>query len=116
MISNFVIQGGDPDGSGWGDGGYQLRAEINRKRFERGTLGMPRAQGWNTGSVQLFFTHTPTPHLDGLYTVFGRIVDGLEVMDKIEEGDKILRLGLKKHFRKVPAPKKPILGPVRKNP
>ncbi|TNE48526.1 MAG: hypothetical protein EP343_15680 [Deltaproteobacteria bacterium] len=105
VISNFVIQGGDPDGSGWGDGGFQLRAEINRKRYQRGTLGMPRAQGWNTGSVQLFFTHTPTPHLDGRYTVFGQIINGLEVMDKIEEGDRIIRFDLKRNFRKVPRPR-----------
>lgn len=91
VISNFVIQGGDPDGTGWGDGGYQIRSEINRLRYVRGVLGMPRAQGWNTGSVQLFFTHTPTPHLDGRYTVFGRITKGLDVMDKIERGDRILR-------------------------
>ena len=91
VISNFVIQGGDPDGTGWGDGGFSVRAEINQKRYTRGTLGMPRSQGWNTGSVQLFISHIPTPHLDGRYTVFGQVTKGLNVLDNIEVGDRILR-------------------------
>lgn len=97
VVSNFVIQGGDPDGSGWGDGGFQLRAEVNRKRFHRGVVGMPRAQGWNTGSVQIFITHTPTPHLDGQYTVFGKVIRGLHIIDQIERGDVILRADVKNH-------------------
>ncbi|HAA58449.1 MAG TPA: hypothetical protein DCE42_27040 [Myxococcales bacterium] len=91
VISNFVIQGGDPDGTGWGAAGFSMRAEINPRRYIRGVLGMPRSQGWNTGGVQIFFTHVPTPHLDGLYTVFGRIVKGFDVLDRIEQGDRILK-------------------------
>ncbi len=91
VIPNFVIQGGDPDGTGWGGGNFSLRAEINPHRFVRGTLGMPRAMGWDTGSVQLFFTHGKTPHLDGQYTVFGQIQTGFEVLERIERGDRILR-------------------------
>lgn len=90
VVTNFVVQGGDPRGSGWGDAGFMLRDEINRLRFSRGTLGMPRA-GPNTGGCQLFITHTPTPHLDGRYTVFGRVVSGMELVDRLEPGDRILR-------------------------
>ena len=90
VVPSFVIQGGDPNGTGMGDSGWSLRAEINRTRYERGTLGMPRSDGFDTGGCQLFFTHLPTPHLDGQYTVFGRIVKGLEVMDAIERGDVIV--------------------------
>lgn len=90
VVSNFVIQGGDPRGDGSGDAGYHLRDEINRMRYARGTVGMPKA-GKDTGGCQIFITHTPTPHLDGNYTVFGRVVTGLEVVDRIEEGDRILK-------------------------
>jgi len=91
VVPNFVIQGGDPLGNGMGDAGWSLRAEINAVPYERGTLGMPRSAGFDTGGCQIFITHLPTPHLDGLYTVFGRVVKGLEVVDRIEVGDRILR-------------------------
>jgi len=91
VVSNFVIQGGDPRGDGWGSDGENLRDEINGVRYERGTLGMPKA-GKDTGGCQLFITHVPTPHLDGNYTVFGRVVVGLEVIDAIEVGDVILSI------------------------
>jgi cyclophilin family peptidyl-prolyl cis-trans isomerase/HEAT repeat protein len=90
VVPNFVIQGGDPRGDGWGDAGYNLRDEINAIPYVRGVLGMPKA-GKDTGGCQIFLTHTPTPHLDGRYTVFGRVTDGDETIDKIEIGDKILR-------------------------
>ena len=91
VVSNFVIQGGDPRGDGWGSGGENVRDEINGVRYGRGTLGMPKA-GKDTGGCQLFITHVPTPHLDGNYTVFGRVVAGLEVIDAIEVGDAILSI------------------------
>ena len=91
VVPNFVIQGGDPLGNGWGDAGWSVRAEVNAVPYERGTLGMPRSAGWDTGGCQLFITHLPTPHLDGFYTVFGRVVKGLEVIDRIEIGDVIVR-------------------------
>lgn len=93
VVSNFVVQGGDPRGSGWGDAGLSLRDEINRLRFERGALGMPKA-GKDTGGCQIFITHIPTPHLDGRYTVFGSVVSGMDVVDRLEPGDKILRARL----------------------
>jgi cyclophilin family peptidyl-prolyl cis-trans isomerase/HEAT repeat protein len=95
VISNFVVQGGDPDGTGFGGAGYALRAEINRKLFTRGALGMPRSQGFDTGGGQLFFSHIPTPHLDGQYTVFGRIVEGEAVIDSLERGDRIVHAVLR---------------------
>lgn len=89
VVPGFVIQGGDPLGNGWGDPGYTLRDEINMIPYERGTLGMPKA-GKDTGGCQFFFTHLPTPHLDGNYTVFGQIVEGFDVLDQIEVGDVLL--------------------------
>lgn len=93
VVSQFVVQGGDPRGSGWGDAGISLRDEINRLRFDRGALGMPKA-GKDTGGCQIFITHIPTPHLDGRYTVFGRVAKGMEVVDRLEPGDRILRARL----------------------
>ena len=94
VVSNFVVQGGDPRGDGWGTGGYPLRDEINRRRFGRGAVGMPKA-GKDTGGCQLFITHLPTPHLDGNYTVFGQVVSGLDVVDRLEVGDTIVRAYLR---------------------
>ncbi len=90
VVSNFVVQGGDPDGSGWGGSGYALRAEINQEPFLRGALGMPRSTGFDTGGSQLFFSHIPTPHLEGQYTVFGQVRKGSEVLDLLERGDRII--------------------------
>jgi cyclophilin family peptidyl-prolyl cis-trans isomerase len=90
VVPNFVIQGGDPRGDGWGGPGYALRDEINAVPFLRGTVGMPKA-GKDTGGGQLFITHLPTPHLDGNYTVFGEVTRGLEVLDAIDLGDTIVR-------------------------
>ncbi len=91
VVPSFVVQGGDPLGHGWGDAGYFLPDEINDIPFERGTLGMPKAAR-DDGSCQIFITHLPTPHLDGRYTVFGRVVLGMEVIDRIEVGEPILRM------------------------
>jgi cyclophilin family peptidyl-prolyl cis-trans isomerase len=88
VVSNFVVQGGDPRGSGWGDAGFALRDEINRLRFERGSVGMPKGEK-DTGGCQLFITYAPAPHLDGRYTVFGRVTRGMDVVDRLEPGDKI---------------------------
>lgn len=94
VVPNFVIQGGDPEGNGWGGPGYTIPDEINRHRYGRGAVGMPKL-GKDTGGCQLFITHIPTPHLDGNYTVFGQVISGLEVIDRIEVGDVILSATLK---------------------
>ncbi|MCP3979778.1 MAG: hypothetical protein GY716_10690 [bacterium] len=89
VVPNFVIQGGDPRGDGWGSHGETLRDEINRARYGRGAVGMPKA-GKDTGGCQIFITHVPTPHLDGNYTIFGQVTAGLDVVDEIEVGDRIV--------------------------
>ncbi|MCR4294956.1 MAG: peptidylprolyl isomerase [Elusimicrobia bacterium] len=94
VVTAFVAQGGDPRGSGWGDDGFRLADEANPLPFLRGTLGMPKA-GPNTGGCQLFISLVPTPHLDGRYTAFGRVLSGMDVLDALEPGDKILKAGLR---------------------
>jgi cyclophilin family peptidyl-prolyl cis-trans isomerase/HEAT repeat protein len=89
VVPNFVIQDGDPRGDGLGGPGYAIRDEINPLRYLRGTLGMALA-GPDTGGSQFFITHSPQPHLDGGYTVFGRVVDGLEVVDRVVQEEPIL--------------------------
>ena len=91
VVPNFVIQAGDPRGDGNGGPGYAIRDEINRHRYERGTLGMALS-GPNTGGSQFFITHSPQPHLDGGYTVFGELVNGFDVLDRIIQGDRIVRV------------------------
>jgi cyclophilin family peptidyl-prolyl cis-trans isomerase/HEAT repeat protein len=88
VVPNFVIQGGDPRGDGNGGPGYQIRCEINEARYERGAIGMALS-GKDTGGSQWFATHSPQPHLDGGYTVFGRVREGMEVVDRIMRGDVI---------------------------
>jgi cyclophilin family peptidyl-prolyl cis-trans isomerase len=91
VVPNFVIQGGDPRGGGDGGPGYQIRCEINTRPYTRGAVGMALS-GKDTGGSQFFITHSPQPHLDGGYTVFGRVVSGMEVVDRIERGDVIRRV------------------------
>jgi cyclophilin family peptidyl-prolyl cis-trans isomerase/HEAT repeat protein len=91
VVPNFVIQGGDPRGDTSGGPGYSIRDEMNRHRYGRGTLGMALS-GPDTGGSQWFITHAPQPHLDGGYTVFGRVVRGMEVVDRVLPGDRIIRI------------------------
>ncbi len=86
VVPNFVIQGGDPLGSGWGDAGYLLRSEWSPLRYRRGAVGVA-TNGKDTGSCQLFITHSPQPHLNARYTLFGQVVEGMEVVDSIQVGD-----------------------------
>jgi len=91
VVPNFVVQAGDPRGDGNGGPGYAIRDELNRRRYGRGSLGMALS-GPNTGGSQFFVTHSPQPHLDGGYTVFGELVSGFEVLDRIVQGDRIVRV------------------------
>jgi cyclophilin family peptidyl-prolyl cis-trans isomerase len=91
VIPNFVAQDGDPTGSGSGGPGTSIRDELNRHRYVRGAVGMALS-GPDTGGSQYYLTLTPQPHLDGGYTVFARVVDGLDVMDRILLGDRILEV------------------------
>ncbi|GMU55216.1 MAG: peptidyl-prolyl cis-trans isomerase [Candidatus Xenobia bacterium] len=91
VVPDFVTQGGCPRGDGWGGPGYSIRCEINPVPYRRGTVGMALA-GKDTGGSQFFICHSPQPHLDGRYTVFGEVVDGMEIVDLLQEGDRILRV------------------------
>ena len=88
VISNFMIQGGDPTGSGSGGPGYRFEDETqdNPLTHETGVISMANA-GPNTNGSQFFITHAPQPHLDGRHTVFGKVVQGQDVVDAIQQGD-----------------------------
>ena len=88
IVTGFVAQGFDPRGDGWGTGGVFLRDEINPISYRTGTLGMPNA-GPDTAGCQIFLTHLPTPHLDGRYTVFGQVVQGMDVVDALDLADRV---------------------------
>ena len=88
VVPNFVIQGGDPTGTGFGGPGYSIRSEFSPLPFVAYTVGMA-SSGKDTEGSQFFITHSPQPHLDGKYTVFGSVVDGFDVVDKIQIGDSI---------------------------
>lgn len=91
VVPNFVVQAGDPRGDQNGGPGYQIRCEINEVPYERAAVGMALS-GKDTGGSQWFVTHSPQPHLDGGYTVFGRVIRGMEVVDTIARGDVIRRI------------------------
>lgn len=92
VIPNFVIQGGCPHGTGTGGPGWRIKCECvgQKHKHERGSLSMAHA-GRDTGGSQFFVCHSSQPHLDGVHTVFGKILDedGLKVLDNIRQGDKI---------------------------
>lgn len=88
VVPNFVLQDGEP-GDGSGGPGYSIRDEINRLRYERGVLGMALS-GPDTGGGQFFITHSPQPHLDGGYTIFGRVLNGMAAADAVVQDDRIL--------------------------
>lgn len=88
VVPNFVIQGGDPTGTGYGGPGYSIRSEFSPSSFEEYAVGMA-SSGKDTEGSQFFITHSPQPHLDGKYTLFGRVIEGFEVVDRIQIGDYI---------------------------
>jgi HEAT repeat protein/cyclophilin family peptidyl-prolyl cis-trans isomerase len=91
VVPDFVIQGGDPRGDGEGGPGYTVRDEISQRPFLRGTVGI--ALDWaDTGGSQFFITHSPQPHLDAKYTVIGRVISGMDVVDRIQQNDVIRRI------------------------
>ena len=95
VIPDFVIQGGCPDGTGMGGPGYTIKCELegDRQYHDRGVLSMAHA-GRDTGGSQFFICHsrTNTSHLDRMHTCFGKVVDGLEVIDAIRQGDRIEKI------------------------
>ena len=93
VVPDFVIQGGDPRNDTDGGPGYSIRCEINELSFVRGSVGMALA-GKDTGGSQYFICHSPQPHLDGGYTLFAQVTDGMAVVDRIQLGDRVQRVEL----------------------
>jgi len=94
VVPDFVVQGGDPRGDGNGGDSWRgtpLRAEFGPRPYVRGSLGMPRHDDPDSGGGQIFMTHRATPHLDGRYTLFGQLVEGFDVLDALQIGDRIER-------------------------
>ncbi len=91
VIANFVAQGGCPRGDGWGSPGYSIRCEYSDETYNRGTVGIAHA-GKDTGGSQFFFCYSPQPRLDARYTIFGQIVEGMEIVDQLVIGDVIERI------------------------
>ncbi len=91
VVPDFVVQAGDPRGDGEGGPGFTIRDELNQEPYLRGTVGM--ALAWrDTGGSQFFITHGPQPHLDARYTVFGRVVAGIDIVDTINQWDVVKRI------------------------
>jgi len=91
VIANFVVQGGDPQGTGQGGPGYSVREELYPVEHKRGTIGIATS-GKDTGGSQFFFNNSDNIHLNGHYTVFARILHGIDRIDNLEVGDKIIRI------------------------
>jgi peptidyl-prolyl cis-trans isomerase B (cyclophilin B) len=91
VVPGFVVQGGCPVGDGTGGPGYRFDDEITDHTHVAGALSMANS-GPNTNGSQFFITYTPQHHLDGLHSVFGQLVDGMDVMETIEQGDVMIRI------------------------
>ena len=89
VVSGFVAQGGDPKGDGTGGPGYTIKAEFNKQKHVRGSVAMARSQDPDSAGSQFYITFGPQTHLDGNYTVFGKVVSGMEHVDAIVQGDKM---------------------------
>jgi len=95
VLPDFVVQGGDPRGDGMGGPGYTIPCEYNEKSFKRGTIGIATA-GKDTGGSQFFICHSEQSHLNRKYTLFGNVLNGMDVVDRIEIDDKIIKIIIQK--------------------
>lgn len=89
VIPGFMAQGGDPDGTGAGGPGYRIKAEFNATKHVRGTVAMARTSDPDSAGSQFYICYEPQPHLDGQYTVFGEVTEGMELIDKVHNGSVI---------------------------
>jgi peptidyl-prolyl cis-trans isomerase B (cyclophilin B) len=89
VVPDFVVQGGCPKGDGTGGPGYQIKAEFNKQKHVRGSVAMARSQHPDSAGSQFYITYGATPHLDNSYTVFGKVVSGMEEVDRIKQGDRM---------------------------
>ena len=89
VVPDFVVQGGCPKGDGTGGPGYQIKAEFNTQKHVRGSVAMARSQHPDSAGSQFYITYGATPHLDNNYTVFGKVVSGMEEVDRIKQGDRM---------------------------
>jgi cyclophilin family peptidyl-prolyl cis-trans isomerase len=94
VVPGFVIQGGDPNGTGTGGSGTKLRAEFNKRRHLLGTVAMARAMDPDSADSQFYICLAPQPSLDGQYTVFGQVIEGIEVVQAIEQGDRMVSVSV----------------------
>ena len=92
VIPGFMAQGGDPDGRGTGGPGYSVKAEFNDRRHVRGTLAMARSQNPDSAGSQFYICFDAQPHLDRQYTIFGQVTEGMDVVDQIHQGDKMIKV------------------------
>jgi cyclophilin family peptidyl-prolyl cis-trans isomerase len=89
VVPDFVVQGGCPQGTGTGGPGYTIKAEFNTQKHVRGTVAMARSAQPDSAGSQFYICYGTTPHLDNNYTVFGKVVSGMEHVDRIKQGDKM---------------------------
>ncbi len=89
VVPDFVVQGGCPKGDGTGGPGHTIKAEFNKQKHVRGSVAMARSQSPDSAGSQFYICYGSTPHLDGNYTVFGRVVSGMEHVDRIRQGDRM---------------------------
>ncbi len=94
VIAGFMAQGGDPDGTGMGGPGYSVKAEFNSRKHLRGTVAMARSSNPDSAGSQFYICFAPQPHLDGQYTIFGQVVEGMDVVDQIKQGDKMIKVSV----------------------
>jgi cyclophilin family peptidyl-prolyl cis-trans isomerase len=94
VVPDFVVQGGCPKGDGTGGPGYQIKAEFNRQKHVRGSVAMARSQHPDSAGSQFYITYGATPHLDNNYTVFGKVVEGMEHVDRIKQGDRMTSVAI----------------------